>query len=554
MELKLDNGKIINFEKEIKIIDIINDNYKEVKDKIILARFNKKYYELSRTINSEGFFEVTYIDTYIGRKTYERTMQFIFYVACNMVLKGAKVYISHAISGDIYGEVSKSDGTKLNEDDIAKIKVKMIELMDEGSPIERSSIPKEEAIKIFEDYEMEDKVRILKSIENVNVSVYCLKGYYNYFYGEMASETSLSKVFDIILYGDGFILRYSKNKDTNELAKFKPLPKLSAIFNETKEWNKILEVNDVGELNEAIRNGKLIDLIRAQEAFHEKKIAYIADDIKNRGEVKIVFIAGPTSSGKTTFARRLSVQLTANGLKPYLISLDDYFRDRILAPIGEDGKPDLESIENVDITQFDEDMSKIIKGERVLIPEYNFITGKREYHNNYIEIPKNGVVIVEGIHCLNRELIGSLKCEIKNIFRIYISALTQLNLDNQNRISTTDVRMIRRIVRDNLSRDIDVAKTLDMIASVRHGEEKNIFVFQEDADIMFNSALIYELVILRNIALKELEKIDKSSDVYYDASRLKKFLKFFESFDDFGIVPDNSILREFIGGSSFYKY
>ena len=427
----------------------------------------------------------------------------------------------------------------------------MKNLIKRDIPITKVSVTKEKAINIFRDYGMEDKIRLLSQIKKDKVSLYELDGRYDYFYGDMAYSTGIIEAFDLILYAHGFVLRNPKEGDVSTLPEFKEQKALAKVFYETEHWINILGVGDVGRLNERILKGELIDIILVSEALHEKKIAYLADNISNKDNIKLVLIAGPSSSGKTTFLNRLGIQLKVNGAIPVKISLDDYFIDRENSPIDENGNYDFESIKSIDLKLFNDHINELLKGNEIEIPRYNFKTGKREWYGERLRLPNNGVILVEGIHGLNPLLTKDIPDE--NKFKIYISALTQLNVDNHNRISTTDVRKIRRIVRDYLSRGYSAEETLLMWPSIKNGEKKNIFVYQEEADEMINSTLVYELCVLKPYAIKELKKIKPSSSVYYEACRLISFLDFFEEIDK-EEVPKNSILKEFIGGSCFYKY
>ena len=423
--------------------------------------------------------------------------------------------------------------------------------MEENIKINKIIVPRTEAIRIFSDYKMIDKVKLLRSVNFQEVKLYEINGKYDYFYGTMAYSTGVLKLFDVMYYDEGFILRYPNESSPSLIPPFVEYKKLSKIFYETEKWGNILGVGDVGSLNEKVLDGEIIDIIRVSEALHEKKIAYIADMIKAKEDVKLILIAGPSSSGKTTFAKRLGIQLRVNGYIPQSISLDDYFLDREFTPKDENGNYDFETIKALDIELFNKTLEDLFKNETVEIPHFDFKTGKREWKGDMVKLPQNGILVVEGIHGLNEELTHYISKD--NKFKIYISALTQLNLDNHNRIATTDVRILRRIVRDYLSRGYGGEETLKMWPSIKRGEEKNIFVFQEEADVMFNSTLVYELCILKKYALLELSKIDESSPVYYEALRLKSFLNFFKEVDT-KYIPDNSILREFIGGSCFYEY
>lgn len=538
-----------NSEELIKFGDLLDEDYVNDEIPIVLARQGERYYELNSYIKENESFEFIRIDNREAMPTYIRTLQFIFIKAVLDIFKDAKVIIEHAIGFGIYGSIIKEEA--LTEDDIELIKKRMKEIIKANYRIEKHKISRLEGIEIFKSYGMEDKVRLLEEFKSENISLYKIDDRYDYFYGTMAYSTGILKYFDVAYYNDGFLLLYPNYKAPTKTIDFLPSPKLFNIFKESQNWLNILEVSDVGALNKKILKGEAEDLIRISEALHEKKIAQIADMINDRKDARVILVAGPSSSGKTTFTKRLAVQLRVNGLMPIMISLDDYFIDRDKTPVGEDGNPDYEALTALDINLFNENIKAILRGEEACIPTYNFKTGTREWTNNNLKLPKNGVVIIEGIHGLNDELTREI--EEKSKFKIYISALTQLNLDNHNRILTTDVRKIRRIVRDYLSRGYGCEQTLKMWPSIKRGEKKNIFVFQENADVMFNSNLVYELCVLKNLAIKELEKIEESSDVYHEAKRLKAFLNFFEDID-FSKVPENSILREFIGGSCFYQY
>ena len=482
-------------------------------------------------------------------KKYTRTLQFIFIKATLDLFPNSKITIQHSVGKGIFGEIFKEKA--LNEKDIESIKIRMKELINSDLPINKVKVTKEEAINIFKSYHMDDKVLLLKQVDFKTVNLYELDGRYDYFYGHMAMRTSDIKAFDLMYYENGFILRRPNEYENFTLPEFVEQRKMTKIFRETEKWLDILEVGNVGALNEKIDNGELINLIMISEALHEKKIAEIADKINSRDDVKLVLIAGPSSSGKTTFANRLGIQLRVNGITPVPISLDDYFVNREQTPLDENGEYDFETIGSVDIELFNQHLNLILQGEEVEIPEFNFIKGEREWVGKKVKLPQNGVIIVEGIHGLNPTLTSHIDEKYK--FKIYISALTQLNLDNHNRITTTDVRRIRRIVRDQLSRGHGAEDTLKMWHKIKRGEQKNIFVYQEEADVMFNSTLVYELCVLKKYALQELDKIKEDSIVYDEAKRLKSFLGFFREVDK-NLVPENSILREFIGGSIFYKY
>ena len=478
-----------------------------------------------------------------------RTLQFIFIKAVLDLYKDAIVTMEHSIGKWVFGEIHKKE--PLTEQEVNNIKQEMQKLIDKNYPIKRIKVKREEAIKIFQNYGMTDKVKLLQQTGFKVVTLYELDGRYDYFYGPMWESTGVIKNFDVKFYNGGFILGYPTDENLMVVNKFVEQRKLTNIFRETEKWLNILGIGEVGSLNEKISNGELIDLIMISEALHEKKIAQISDMINEKKEIKAVFVAGPSSSGKTTFANRLAIQLKVNGLNPIPISLDNYFVNREDTPKDENGEYDFESIKSIDVKFFKDQMKELFEGKEVEIPIFNFLTGYREKSGSKVKMPKNGILIIEGIHGLNPILTSSL--DENNIFKVYISALTQLNLDNHNRISTSDVRRVRRIVRDSLSRGKNAEETLLMWPSIKKGEEKNIFVYQEEADVMFNSTLVYELCVLKKKALEELDKVGADSSVYDEVKRLKAFLGFFDEIDK-GLVPENSILREFIGGSIFYKY
>lgn len=515
----------------------------------VLCILNGSDFELTQKIPYSGQMEILTSNTEVGWNIYSRTLQYIFIKASLDIFKDAKIVIQHSISRGIFGEILKEG--ELTEEEISLIKKRMQELIDKDIKINKISVPREKAIEIFKNYNMLDKVKLLSQIELQNVSLYELDGRYDYFYGPMAYSTGIIKAYDLIKYAHGFVLRNPEKENVNILGKFIEQKGLAKVFYETEEWLNVLGIGEVGSLNEKVLSREKKELMLTSEALHEKKIAYIADNIVKKPSIKMVLIAGPSSSGKTTFANRLGIQLRVNGLVPVKISLDDYFVEREFTPRDENGDYNFECIEAIDIKLFNENLIDILKGKKVKLPSYNFKTGKREWHKEEFEFPKSGILIVEGIHGLNPLLTEKIPAE--NKYKVYISALTQLNIDNHNRIATTDVRKVRRIVRDYLSRGYDAEETLKMWPSIKKGEKKNIFVFQEEADDMFNSTLPYELCVLKPYAIQQLDKIGPESPVYGEAVRLKSFLSFFKeiSVND---VLGNSILREFIGGSYFYEY
>ncbi|MDU1567042.1 MAG: nucleoside kinase [Clostridium sp.] len=542
-------GKEYDVQEGITYKEFIDTSLNINSTDVALCRLNRKYHELFKNIDSNGEIELIMFDSPIGYKIYTRTLQFIFIKATLDLFDNSVITIEHSIGEGVFGELHKEEA--LSSEDIDKIKLRMKEIIEKDLPINKIKVKIEKAIEIFKEYGMDDKVSLLNQVSFENVNLYELDGRYDYFYGQMAYSTGVIKAFDLMYYDPGFVLRYPKKDDLNVVSNFKENRKLSQIFMETERWLNILGVGEVGSLNDKVKNKEFRDLVMVSEALHEKKIAQIADMINERKETKVVLIAGPSSSGKTTFANRLSVQLRVNGHVPIPISLDDYFVDREHTPKDENGEYDFESVYSLDLELFNSNLSGLLKGEEVEIPSFNFKKGEREWVGHKLTLPSNGILLIEGIHGLNPILTSSILDKQK--FKIYISALTQLNLDNHNRIATTDIRRVRRIVRDYLSRGYGAEETLKMWPSIRRGEERNIFVFQEEADVMFNSTLVYELCVLKRYALEELDKISPDSSVYLEASRLKSFLGFFKEIDK-DYVPMNSILREFIGGSVFYKY
>lgn len=543
------NGEKLEVKKETIFKEFIKDYTGENYHNIALCRLNEKYYELSKEVKVSGELELIKFNSPIGMKIYSRTLQFIFIKASLDIFQNSKITIEHSISKGLFGEIHKEEALCVK--DIAKIKVRMKEIIEKDSPINKIKVKREEAIRIFESYGMEDKVSLLNHVDFETVNLYELEGRYDYFHGQMAYSTGSIRAFNLTEYEPGFILENPIESDLDKLPPYKEHKKLFQIFLETQKWLNILGVGDVGALNDKVESKELNDLIMVSEALHEKKIAYIADMIKAKIETRVVLIAGPSSSGKTTFANRLGVQLRVNGFIPIRISLDDYFVNRDNTPVDENGELDFESIYSLDLKLFNEHLNRLLVGEEVEIPIYSFKKGEREWFGEKLKLPPNGILIIEGIHGLNPILTSSV--DNKNKFKIYISALTQLNLDNHNRIATTDIRRLRRIVRDYLSRGYGAEQTLIMWPSIKRGEQKNIFIYEEEADVMFNSTLVYELCVLKKYALQELEKIKPESPVYLEANRLKSFLGFFKEIDK-EYVSGNSILREFTGGSIFYKY
>jgi uridine kinase len=544
----LPNNEVREFEVGSTILEILGGS-KEIGSPLI-AIVDGEVAELSKRIHYDVDIIPVTIKSQLGDRTYIRSLTFLLIIAVKEVLTGARVTIEHSLSKGLYGEIHYE--REITEEDIEKIKEKMIEIVNRDDKIEKIKVRKEEAVRIFKDYGMNDKLRLLKHIDLPYINLYKCGHLYDYFYGPMVPSMGYLKVFDLKYYKPGFILMYPNEEHPFEVSPFKDLPKLRKVFKETEEWAKILDVADVGALNDKVDSGEMKDIILVAEGLHEKKIAHIADKIyDNKDKIKIVLIAGPSSSGKTTFSKRLSIQLKVLGLKPYAISLDDYFVDREHTPRDENGEYDFESINALDIPLFNKHLTELLEGKEVEIPTFNFITGRREWRGKRYKMDKDSILVIEGIHGLNELLTASISRE--NKYKIYVSALTQLNIDDHNRIPTTDVRILRRIVRDNMSRGRNAEATILSWPSVRAGEEKNIFPFQEEADTMFNSTLVYEISVLKKYAEPLLKNIDKSSPAYLEAKRLLIFLGYFKEAGEESeeVIPKNSIIREFIGGSCF---
>lgn len=521
----------------------------QYQDDIVLVLFNNRLRELWKKVKTGGeLFFVTTKDK-AGRKAYRRSatllMQRAVYNLAKEDKKQVSVKVEHSIGQGYYCELL---GETADEAYIARLRQEMYRLTEEKRPIQKSSISTDEAVKLFGELGMHDKERLFAYRRSSKVNIYSIGNYKDYFYGYMVPNTGYLKYFELKLYEGGFVLMFP-DKDTKKTAEFIPSHKLFHVLRESVEWGEKLDIGTVGALNDAIAQGRIRDVILVSEALMERKIGKLAEEIADKPDKKFVMIAGPSSSGKTTFSHRLSIQMMAQGLKPHPIALDDYYVDRVDTPKHPDGSYNFECLEALDIELFNRDMSALLKGERVELPTYNFRTGKREYKGNYKQLRKNDILVLEGIHGLNSKLSYSLPESSK--LKIYISALTQLNIDEHNNLPTTDGRMIRRIIRDARTRNISAKETIAMWDSVRRGEEQYIFPFQEEADIMFNSALVYELAVLKQYAEPLLFEIEKSCPEYAEAKRLLKFLDYFLPVPSEDIAP-NSILREFIGGSCFH--
>ncbi len=529
--------------------DIVAAAQKEYNNRIILVKVDGRLQEISDQEIEEQKVEFVTTDTSIGNETYKRSVVFLMMNAISKVAGRSeieKVIIDYSISKGLY---CTTKGTqKITKEFLEKVKAQMLEDAKADMPIYKSLIKTREAVKLFEGCGMYDKTRLFKFRRSSYVNVYTLENYQDYYYGYMAASTGILTVFDLFPYDEGFVLQLPVKENPDEVPEFAPPAKLFGVLKETTQWAEMLDVATVGALNDHITSGDMSSLILVQEALQEQKIFEIVQMIQQRPETKFIMIAGPSSSGKTTFSHRLSIQLRAKGYKPHPIAVDDYFVEREQTPKDENGDYNFEDLHAIDIELFNKNMNSLLAGEEVEMPRFNFKTGKKEYNGDMLSLGDEDILVIEGIHCLNDELSYSLPVESK--FKIYISALTQLNVDEHNRVATTDGRLIRRMVRDARTRGSSAKRTLSMWASVRRGEEKNIFPFQEQADVMFNSALAYELAVLKPYAEALLFSIGEDEPEYMEAKRLLKFLEYFLAYDTDNI-PINSIIREFVGGGCF---
>ena len=543
------NGETKEYPCKITYGEIVKDYENTAEAPIILVMVNGKLRELHKHLKADCTIQFITTRDAIGNQTYKRS-------ACLILLKAIydvagqdntdKVVIHYSVGHGYF--FTMKGGTALTQEFIDRVKERMHEIVDANLPIMKRSVNTDEAIALFHKHHMYDKEKLFNYRRVSRVNLYSIESFEDYFYGFMANHTGYIKYFDLFLYEGGFVLQLPDMAEPDKIPEFKPREKIFHVQKESQEWSDKLEISTVGDLNDKITREGIQDILLIQEAMQEARISEIASQIAKAGNKKIVMIAGPSSSGKTTFSHRLSIQLSAHGMKPHPIAVDNYFVDREKTPRDENGKFDFECLEAIDVEQFNKDMLALLDGKRVELPVFNFKTGLREYRGDFLQLAQDDILVIEGIHGLNDKLSYALPKESK--FKIYISALTQLNIDEHNRIPTTDGRLIRRIVRDARTRGSSAKDTIAMWPSVRRGEERNIFPYQEEADAMFNSALIYELACLKVYAEPLLFGIDKNEPEYVEAKRLLKFFDYFVPVPS-EAVPYNSILREFIGGSCF---
>lgn len=534
---------IIDVRKGTKICDLLTDEI--LKTNAIACKFNNEVKRLDYEINIDGKIELIDITDKDGIRIYRRGLIYIIGKAFDELYKGSEITVNFQLSNSLLCEVENMEVT---DEMIEKVNARVKEIIEQNLDIETIVMNREQAEKFFEkEKTLKGKLQ-LDVKEREKIIMYYCGDYYNYFYGVLPIKAGYINVYEILKYHGGFLVRYPNRKEPNVLQEFEENEKLLSTLQEYDDLHKVLNIHTTYRLNKMVRDDKIKKYILLDEALHEKKIAGIADSIVERGGVKVVLIAGPSSSGKTTFAQRLGLQLRLNGLKPVTISVDNYFVEREQNPKDEFGNYDFETIKAIDIDLFNDHLIKLLNGEEVKVPTFNFSKGSKEYKGNTMKLAKDEILVIEGIHCLNDELTALIPKEQK--YKIYISALTVLNIDYFNRISTTDTRLIRRIVRDNQFRGYSALHTLQMWDSVNKGEVQNIFPYQEEADSMFNSSLIYELGVLKDYAVPLLKEIDNTHKEYSEAKRLYRMLSYFESIPE-KYVPMHSLLREFIGGSIF---
>lgn len=542
--------EIRQYESGTTYRQIAEEWQEQYENDIVLVFVNGRLQELFKTLKEDCIIRFETTGDPIGHKTYKRSMSLMLVKAIYDVAEVdtiKKVRIHYSVSKGYYCTIEGN--VNLNQEFLARVEARMQEMVSVDMPINKRTIHTSEAIALFGQHGMYDKERLFRYRRVSKVNIYSMNEFEDYYYGYMVPSAGYLKYFKLFLYDEGFVIQMPEQSAPKVVPPFEPQNKLFQVLKESTKWGDMQGIETVGALNDKITKSDVHETVLVQEALQEKKIAEIAAQIAKRPELKFILIAGPSSSGKTTFSHRLSVQLRANGLVPHPIAVDNYFVEREENPRDETGAYDYECLEAVDVKLFNQQLQDLLAGKEVVIPNFNFVTGHKEYGTKTKKLGPNDVLVIEGIHCLNPKLTEHLPDE--NKFRIYISALTQLNIDEHNRIPTTDGRLLRRIVRDARTRGASAQKTINMWPSVRRGEERNIFPYQEEADVMFNSALIYELAVLKIYVEPLLFGISPDVPEYQEAKRLLKFLDYFVGIGSEN-VPANSLLREFIGGGCFH--
>ena len=539
--------KVMEFDKPMTINELLKEEIENSEYTVVAAVFNNEYKNLESIIAEDGKIELIDISSKEGMKVYRRTLVYIVGKAFENLCPDKKMEVNYQLSNSMFCDLIDEEVTDEFLEELAQ---EVRRIVKEDLPIRQVIMNREEATNFFNETET-SKGRLQLDLEGNNeIFMYYCEDYYNYCYGTLANRTGIAKIFEIVKYNDGFLIRYPSQNDPEKMPKFVKNKKLAWAMEEYDDINKIMKIERVYRINEAIKEGTIKDIILLAEALHEKKIAKIADNIAKNKNIKMILIAGPSSSGKTTFAQRLGIQLKLNRIKPVTISVDNYFVERKDTPRDENGEYDFECLEAIDLELFNNHLTRLLNGEEVDMPEFDFFEGTKRYNGKKLKLEKDEVLVIEGIHCLNDKLTSKIPAEQK--YKIYISALTVLNLDRFNRISTTDTRLIRRIVRDYQFRGYSAKHTIASWNKVNEGEKKNIFPFQEESNFIFNTSLVYEIGALKPIIMPLLKEITKEDPEYAEAFRIMNMLKYFEEIPK-EYVPNNSLLKEFLGGGDF-KY
>lgn len=548
--MRWEKGKGREIPAETMLLDLAQEVQQAGEPLIVAARVDNVLRDLQSPVGAFHTIELVDTRSELGRRIYQHSVVFLLILAAHEVQPDLSVIVQFTAHGGLYCALQTPSGVTKHM--VREIEQRMREIVAENRPIVKKRLQREEVVQLFKQSEQIEKANLVMSLESEKASVYYCGDFYDYFFGPMVSATGVLGKFALDAMPDGVLLR-TPNADAPEVVPaLRAQPKFGGILMEAERWANVLRCDYVSDLNRYIRRGEIADIIHVSEALHEKKIAEIADHIAaNIKKLRLILIAGPSSSGKTSFAQRLRIQLRVNGIEPVSISLDDYFRNWEDTPRLPDGTYDFENIGALDVALFNDHLVRLLRGEEVILPRYNFLTGKREEGTAHLSVAPTAPLIVEGIHGLNEALTAAVPREKK--YKIYISALTQLNIDAHNRIATTDARLLRRMVRDYQFRGAYALKTLRQWPDVRAGEEKNIFPFQEEADVMFNSALIYEIAVLKRYAVPLLEMVPRDVPEYTKANRLLDFCRCFADITEEYDIPNNSLLREFIGKSIFFK-
>lgn len=537
--------KIIKVNGSQTVEEVLKDEIIKQENNVVGCIFNNEYKNLETEIKKDAKIDLINTASKEGMKIYRRTLVYIMGKAFESLYENEKITVEYQLDNAMF---CKCDNLQITDEFISNLKAKMQEIISKNMKIEKRVMTRKEATEFYNETNTSKGRLQFDFVENKKIYMYYCGDYYNYCYGVLASRTGVIDVFDIVKYKDGFLIRYPSSKNPKVLNEFKETKKLAWSLEEFEKIHAILNINTVYKLNSLILEDKIKDTIMLAESLHEKKIANIADDILKRKNVKMILIAGPSSSGKTTFAQRLGIQLRLNGLKPVTISVDNYFVERVDNPRDENGEYDFECIEAIDLKLFNEHLVKLLNGEEIEVPEFDFQIGSKKYNGKKMKLAEDEILVIEGIHCLNDKLTSQISKDQK--YKIYISALTVLNMDRYNRISTTDTRLIRRIVRDYKYRGYTAINTINSWRKVNKGEEKNIFPYQEEADAIFNTSLVYELNALKTTAMKLLLAIGRDNKEYAEAQRLINMLKYFRPIPN-DYIPTNSLLKEFLGGGIF---